>query len=76
MTKAIDPSLSAGKALAAVNSRAIRNIEPSISSLAAKGPTVVHIYDFVRTTIMAATTESVFGPRNPMRAATIVDAWM
>ncbi|GAB1317750.1 hypothetical protein MFIFM68171_07960 [Madurella fahalii] len=65
LNKAVHSSLSAGRALGVLSENAVRLLEYSLSELAAKGPTVVKMYDWVRRTVMVATTDSVFGPRNP-----------
>ncbi|KAI0110772.1 cytochrome P450 [Nemania sp. FL0031] len=76
MIKAIHPSLTPGKALDAMNCDAIRNLEPSLASLAAKSQTIFQLYDFVRKTIMAATMQSTFGPLNPMQDSAVVESWL
>ncbi len=76
LNKAVHPSLSAGPALDAMNKKVVRLLEHSLSELATKGPTTVRMYSWIRETVMVATTDSVFGPRNPFREPVNIAAWM
>ncbi|KAH9905136.1 cytochrome P450 [Xylariomycetidae sp. FL2044] len=74
--KAIHPALAAGPELDAMSSKAIETLEPVLAELTADGGRVVRLYDFVRRTILAATTDTAFGPLNPMKDANNVANWL
>ncbi len=76
LNKAVHSLLSPGQALAEMNKKAVLALEKSLSELAAQGPTTVDLLDWVQRTVMGATTDSVFGPRNPFRDHENVAAWM
>ncbi|GAB1311869.1 hypothetical protein MFIFM68171_02079 [Madurella fahalii] len=76
LNKAVHSLLSPGPMLADMNKKAVSALEQSISELVAQGPTAVDMLDWVQRTVMGATTDSVFGPRNPFRDPDNVAAWI
>ena len=76
LNKEIHPPLSAGPMLDAMNDKVMQLLDASLSAFAAKGEAVVSLYDWVRRTVMVATTDTVFGPKNPFRDPENITAWM
>ncbi|KAH8898550.1 cytochrome P450 [Thozetella sp. PMI_491] len=77
LNRAVHPSLSAGSAaLDAMNRGVVEILERSLSEFAEKGPTVIKMYDWIRRTVMVATTDIMFGPGNPFKEPENVDAWI
>jgi len=69
------PALSPGSGLDELNGAAIRQISNSVGDLILNGPTTVDLFSWVRRELFMATTESIYGPKNPFRDATLVEAW-
>ncbi|KAI1802490.1 hypothetical protein F4811DRAFT_528811 [Daldinia bambusicola] len=59
-----------------MDSKSIQILEPSLTKLAADGPKVIHLYDFVGKTIVTATTNSAFWTHNPMKDPINIVAWL
>ncbi|CAD6447908.1 c14e0334-a53c-4457-8dd9-2fc4d010469c [Sclerotinia trifoliorum] len=47
----------------------------SLEKLGKNGSTVVELFSWVRRQLFMATTESIFGPKNPFRDSTLEQAW-
>lgn len=71
----IQPAMAPGPGLDAINSAAVRYISDSLEALAAKGPASVELFSWVRTELFMATTESIYGPKNPFRDPVLEKAW-
>ncbi|RYP60717.1 hypothetical protein DL770_009940 [Monosporascus sp. CRB-9-2] len=66
--KAIHPSLSPGPKLDALNKKAVQILTESLERFASTDePSVVKMNEWIRYEVMMATTEGIFGPRNPYR---------
>jgi hypothetical protein len=65
--KAIHPALSKGPALDNLSRNALGTLSKSLDSIAAQGSKRVDMYEWIRHEIMMATTDSVYGPHNPLR---------
>ncbi|KAI1384279.1 cytochrome P450 [Hypoxylon trugodes] len=73
--KYVHSSLSAGAALDAMNRRSIQVISKSLDRWAKEGTKVIKLYEWVRHELLLATTEGVYGPKNPFRDPTMEKAW-
>lgn len=71
----IQPAMAPGPGLDAINHAAIRYISDSLGSLAAKAPASVELFCWVRGELFMATTESIYGPKNPFRDPILEKAW-
>lgn len=67
---------SPGPGLDALNRTAVNTIAASLDKLAAQGPTVVELFDWVRHEVFAATMEATYGPHNPFRLPENEKAWL
>ncbi|KAF5005571.1 hypothetical protein FDECE_7978 [Fusarium decemcellulare] len=61
--------------LDAINSTAVLDIANSLAEPSAKGPTTVKLFPWVRREMSRATTESMYGPMNPIRDSSLQTAW-
>lgn len=73
--KHIHASISAGPHLDAMNRRAVEVIAESLDNRVRKGISKVKMFEWVRHELLVATTEGVFGPKNPYRDPAIEAAW-
>lgn len=71
----IQPAMAPGPGLDAINGAAIRYISDSLETFRGKGPTTVELFSWVRRELFMATTESIYGPRNPFRDPALEKAW-
>lgn len=71
----IQPAMAPGPGLDAINSAAVQYISDSLGALAAKGPASVELFSWVRGELFMATTESIYGPKNPFRDPALEKAW-
>ncbi|KAI1210073.1 cytochrome P450 [Annulohypoxylon truncatum] len=71
----IHQTLKAGPALEAMDRRAVQVIADSLEKWAGEGPTTVKMFHWIRHELVNATTESVYGPRNPFRDPEMEEAW-
>ncbi|TAQ91216.1 hypothetical protein B7494_g441 [Chlorociboria aeruginascens] len=69
------PALSPGPGLDAINGAAIRHVSASLIKLRGNGPTTVELFSWVRREMFMATTESIYGPKNPFRDPALEKAW-
>ncbi|KAI7977102.1 hypothetical protein EIK77_005307 [Talaromyces pinophilus] len=69
------PALSPGPGLDALNNAAIQYFSKSLASLGKNGPTTVELFSWVRDELFMATTESIYGPKNPFRDPALKQAW-
>ncbi|KAI2469102.1 cytochrome P450 [Annulohypoxylon bovei var. microspora] len=73
--KYIHPTLSTGPGLDDMNRRSIQVVAKSLDKWAGKGITTVKMFQWVRHELLLATTEGVYGPKNPFRDANMEQAW-
>ncbi|KAH9895539.1 cytochrome P450 [Xylariomycetidae sp. FL2044] len=71
----VHPALSPGPGLDAINGAAIRYISSAFAELSASGTTEVEMFAWIRQQMFMATTESIFGPKNPFRDPALEKAW-
>jgi hypothetical protein len=69
------PALSPGPGLDALNGAAIRYISDSLAKLNSNSTTTVDLFSWVRRELFMATTESIYGPKNPFRDPALEEAW-
>ncbi|KAG8165573.1 hypothetical protein KVR01_004125 [Diaporthe batatas] len=65
----------AGPALDAMNRRAIQVIAESLDAWAQKKTTEIQLWQWVRHELLMASTEGVYGPKNPFRDPEMEKAW-
>jgi cytochrome P450 len=73
--KYVHSALSAGAGLDAMNRRAIQVLAESIDSWSAKGNSTIKLFEWVRHELLMASTEGVYGPKNPFRDVAMEKAW-
>lgn len=73
--KYVHSALSAGPGLDAMNRRAIQVISKSLDDWAEKGATKIQLWRWVRHELLLASTEGVYGPKNPFRDPAMEEAW-
>lgn len=76
--KANHPTLSPGPKLDALNRKSVQIIAESLGGFAAKhanAPAKVRMYEWVSEHIMTATTEGIYGPKNPFRDPEVRKIW-
>lgn len=66
------PSLNPGPQLDILNRKSVQIVASSLSKFAAEGASTVLLSDWVSRQVLAATTESVYGPQNPFRDPAVV----
>jgi hypothetical protein len=71
----LQPALSPGPGLDALNGAAIRYLTKSLDRSGDECPLTVDLYAWVRRQIFMATTESSYGARNPFRDPMLERAW-
>lgn len=71
----IHPALSPGPGLDALNNAAIQYFSKSLAILSNNVPRTVELFSWVRDELFMATTESIYGPKNPFRDPTLKQAW-
>lgn len=69
------PALSPGPGLDAIIGASTRHISDSLAKLSRNGPTTVELFSWVRRELFMATTESIYGPKNPFRDPALEEAW-
>lgn len=69
------PALSPGPGLDALNGAAIQYFSNSLASINNSGPKIVELFSWIRSELFMATTESIYGPKNPFRDPTLKQAW-
>jgi hypothetical protein len=73
--KAIHPSVSPGPALHAMNAKSVQNVSRIVTQLATQAPKKLKLMEFVRKHITEATTDAVYGPKNPFADPKIQKAY-
>ncbi|KAI0400159.1 cytochrome P450 [Xylaria palmicola] len=73
--KYVHASLSAGPGLDAMNRRSIQVLSKSLNILAEKGGATIDMFTWIRHELLLATTEAVYGPKNPFRDPAMEEAW-
>ncbi|KAI0007879.1 cytochrome P450 [Xylariaceae sp. FL0662B] len=73
--KYIHPTLSTGAGLDDMNRRSIQVVAKSLDTLVGKGITTVKMFQWVRHELLVASTEGVYGPKNPFRHANMEQTW-
>ncbi|KAI1128143.1 cytochrome P450 [Nemania abortiva] len=71
----VHSALSAGPGLDSMNRRSIQVIAKSLNEHAQEGPTTVNLFQWVRHELLMASTEGVYGPKNPFRDPAMEQAW-
>ncbi|KAK4206355.1 putative 25-hydroxycholesterol 7-alpha-hydroxylase [Rhypophila decipiens] len=74
-TKAIRPALSCEPALDQLTGNALEVMSGSLDSIVRDGGQNVKLVDWVRHNLLLATTDSVYGPSNPLRDPKNETAW-
>jgi hypothetical protein len=69
------PALSPGLGLDAIIRAAIRNTSDSLAKVSGDGVATVDLFSWVRKEMFIATTEAIYGPKNPFRDPILVKAW-
>ncbi|KAK7957270.1 uncharacterized protein PG986_006492 [Apiospora aurea] len=69
------PALSPGPGLDSLNGAAIRQIYNAMKTVAESGPTTIELFAWVRHEFFMATTEAIYGPKNPFRDPKLEQAW-
>lgn len=69
------PALAPGPGLDSLNGAAIQYLSNATKRLAQGGPTTVDLFSWVRREFFMATTESIYGPKNPFRDPKLEQAW-
>ncbi|TVY80889.1 Cholesterol 7-alpha-monooxygenase [Lachnellula suecica] len=69
------PALSPGPGLDAINGEAVRHMSESLTRFKANGPAKIELFSWVRRELFMATTESIYGPKNPFREVVLEQAW-
>ncbi|KUI67723.1 Cholesterol 7-alpha-monooxygenase [Cytospora mali] len=70
--KVFHPTLSPGPQLNTLNRKSVQVIAASLSKFATSGSSMINLFEWVSLQVLAATTESVYGPQNPFRDPAIV----
>jgi hypothetical protein len=73
--KAIHPSVSPGPGLHAMNAKSVQNVTRIVTQLATQTPKKLKLMEFVRKNITEATTDAVYGPKNPFADPKIQQAY-
>ncbi|KAI0382382.1 cytochrome P450 [Hypomontagnella monticulosa] len=73
--KYVHSALSAGPALDAMNRRSIQVITKSLDNWAKEGATTIKLFEWVRHELLLASTEGVYGHKNPFRDTAMEKAW-
>lgn len=74
-TKAIHPALSRGPELDELTGGALQVMNGMLDEIVAKGGENVKMFEWTRHTFLRATTDSVYGPGNPLRKPENETAW-
>ncbi|RYP63194.1 hypothetical protein DL770_009443 [Monosporascus sp. CRB-9-2] len=73
--KYIHSAVSAGPHLDAMNRKSVEVIADSLEAWARKGPATVKMFEWIRHELLIATTDGVYGPKNPYRNPAMEKAW-
>ncbi|KAK8019082.1 cytochrome P450 [Apiospora arundinis] len=69
------PALAPGPGLDSLNGATIRYMANSTKVLAEGGPETLELFEWVRREMFMATTEAIYGPKNPFRDPKLEQAW-
>ncbi|KAH7304100.1 cytochrome P450 [Stachybotrys elegans] len=73
--KYVHSSLAAGPGLDAMNRKAMQVFTESLAKWTAQGDTPIKLFEWVRHELFVASSESVYGPKNPFRDPSLEGAW-
>lgn len=73
--KAIHPAVTPGPKLDAMNRVSIQKVSEALEKLASQAPRTLRLFEWVKKEITFATTEAVYGPKNPFRNAKTQEAY-
>lgn len=73
--KAIHPAVTPGASLDTMNRLSIQKVSEFLDALASNAPTTMNLFEWVQKSIAWATSEAVYGPRNPFRDPKILSAF-
>ncbi|XXG98980.1 hypothetical protein Hte_005313 [Hypoxylon texense] len=73
--KYIHHAVSAGPGLDDMNRRSVEVLAESLDTWARVGPTTVKMFQWTRHELLIASTEGVYGPKNPYRDPAMEEAW-
>ncbi|KAH9905037.1 putative 25-hydroxycholesterol 7-alpha-hydroxylase [Xylariomycetidae sp. FL2044] len=73
MVKITHPTMSSGPGLDGLNAKAFEVFDDALSQITC--PTTVFMFKWIDKQIMDATTDAVYGPKNPMRNERNLEAW-
>ncbi|KAK4171531.1 putative 25-hydroxycholesterol 7-alpha-hydroxylase [Triangularia setosa] len=73
--KATHPALSSGSALDELNGDAMKVLTASLDKVVDQGSKKASMFDWIRHELLMATTDSVYGPHNPLRDLGNEEAW-
>lgn len=73
--KAIHPAVTPGPQLDAMNRLSVQKVKETLESLASQTPRTLKMYEWIKKEITLATTEAVYGHKNPFRDARIREAY-
>lgn len=71
----IYPTLSGGRALDDLSQKSMEVILQTLDRFAVQGPTIINLNEFISEQIFYATTDAIYGARNPMRDPGNYAAW-
>jgi hypothetical protein len=74
--KTIYPTLSGGSAFNDLNQKAKQVLIDTMARFAIQGPTIVNLNESMTEQIFYATTDSIYGPKTPMRDPDNYSAWL
>lgn len=74
-SKAIHPAVTPGPKLDAMNRVSIHTVAERVEILASQTPVTLKLFEWVQKEITHATTEAVYGPKNPFREARLREAY-
>lgn len=73
--KAIHPAVTPGPKLDAMNRLSVQKVAETVEILASQTPRTLGLFEWVKKEITLATTEAVYGLKNPFRDAKIREAY-
>ena len=73
--KSIHPAVTPGAKLDAMNRLSVQKVSDILNTLASETPKTIKLFEWVRKNIASATSDAVYGPRNPFRDPEILDAF-
>lgn len=73
--KAIHPAVTPGANLDAMNRLSVQKVSDFLNTLASETPKTMKLFEWVRKNIAWATSEAVYGPKNPFRDSEILAAF-